>query len=265
MNEMKKLPEFEYVTKKDYHREPFERVVVLGESHVAAKIWVDVFAVLLKRFQGPPEPRVVNAGIGGNAISPHSPGYPGSAGPSAMERYEEDVVAHEPDLVVVSYGLNDMRAGMAAEDFREDLSKIVEDIQVKTGAVVVLTTVYNMSAYALFPPYDVGSPEAAEVYNLVIGQVAEKYDALVADIWEAEGQAPWVMAVDTVHANELGHTLIGNRVFETVAANCSGVAHRFKIPPEAAREQLKEKHEAALERTRQRMADLKENDSPAGP
>jgi lysophospholipase L1-like esterase len=252
---MKELPKFGYVTKKDTHSEPFECVVVLGESHVAAKIWVEVFADLLKRFQGPPEPKVINAGIGGNAISPRSPGYPGSSGPSAIERYREDVVAHEPDLVILSYGLNDMRAGMAPEDFREDLSKMVGDIQEATGAVVVLTTVYNMSAYALFPPYDVGCPEAAEVYNLVIKQVAKKYDALVADIWEAEGQAPWVMAVDTVHANEMGHTLIGHRVFETVAANCSGAAQRLKIPPDEAREQLKEKHEAALQRTKQRLAE----------
>ena len=254
---MSELPEFEYVTRKDYHPEPFKCVVVLGESHVTAKKWVDEFTSLLTRFQGPPEPRIVNAGIGGNAISTRSPGYPGSARPSAIERYQADVIAHEPDLVILSYGLNDMRAGMPPEDFREDLCKIVGDIQEKTGAVVVLTTVYNMSAYALFSPYDVGSPEATEVYNLVIRQVAEDYDALVADIWEAEGQAPWVMAVDTVHANELGHTLIGHRVFETVAANCSGLAQRFKIPPDEAREQLKEKHKAALQRTEQRVASLK--------
>ena len=253
---MKELPKFEYVTKKDYHPEPFKRVVVLGESHVAAKKWVDRFASLLARFQGPPEPKVINAGIGGNAISPRSPGYRGSARPSAMERYQADVIAHEPDLVILSYGLNDMRAGMPPEDFREDLAKIVGDIREKTGAVMVLTTVYNMSAYALYPPYDVGSPEATEVYNLVIRQVAEDYDALVADIWEAEGQAPWVMAVDTVHANDLGHTLIGHRVFETVAVNCSGVAQRLKIPPDEEREQLKEKHKTALLRTGQRMASL---------
>lgn len=259
------LPEFAYVTKRDYRATPFRKVVVLGESHVAAKRWVDVFASLLNRFQGPPECEMINAGIGGNAISRRSPGFPGSAKPSAMERYEKDVIAHNPELVILSYGLNDMRAGMPPEDFREDLSRIVAAVKEAGNPVVVLTTVYNMSAYALFPPYDKGSPQAAEVFNLVIRQVAEEQDALVADIWAAEGEAPWVMAIDTVHANELGHTLIGHRVFETVAANCSGVAHRFQMPETEARAQLAQKHRLALERTEQRMAEERGRDGKLTP
>ena len=254
---MHDLPDrFEYVTKRDRHPEPFRRVVVIGESHVAQRMWVDVFARLLTEFQGPPEPEVINAGIGGNAISPRSPGYAASAKPSALERYEEDVIAKEPGLVVVSYGLNDMRARMPPEDFREDLSTLVAAIKETCQPVIVLTTVYNMSAYAVYPPFDKGSVEATRMYNLVIEQVAERHDALLADIWDAEGGAPWVMDVDTVHANRLGHTLIGNRVFETVAKHCSGVARSLHVEPEEAKKRLIEKHRAACERVGKRLRDM---------
>jgi len=260
---MHDLPsDFAYVTKRDMRSEPFERVVVLGESHVAQGTWVCVFAALLKEFQGPPEPEIIRAGIGGNAISQRSPGYPASAKPSALERYQDDVIAHNPDLAILSYGLNDMRAGMPTEDFREDLTTLVREVKVACDPVIVLTTVYNMSAYRVYAPFDKGSIEAAEVYNLIIRQVAEAHDAVVADIWAAQGMAPWGMTPDTVHANTLGHTLIGHRVFEAVATNCSGAAKSLYVEPEEALRELKEKHDAALGRVVDRLESME--DAAAG-
>ncbi|MCC7354451.1 MAG: SGNH/GDSL hydrolase family protein, partial [Anaerolineae bacterium] len=97
--------------------------------------------------------------------------------------------------------------------------------------VIVLTTVYYMTAYDLYPPYDKGSPAATRVYNEVIRQLAEANDCLLADVYQAEGGlldggTSWVMHPDTVHANDLGHRLIGHRVFEVIATHCSGVASR---------------------------------------
>ena len=160
---MTDLLDFSYVTKRDYRSDPFRRVVVLGESHVAEGTWVNVFGALLTGFQGPPRPEVINAGIGANVISRRSPGYAASAKPSALERFRDDVIGPGPDLVIISYGLNDMRAGMPAEDFREDLAHLAGEIRRALDPVIVLTTVYNMSAYALYPPFDKGSPDASSV------------------------------------------------------------------------------------------------------
>jgi len=218
------------LSKRDYYSKPFERMVVLGESHVAgagvkdeSDRWVNIVAELISEFQGKPV-KLYNKGIGANAISPRSPGYERSAKPSALERYQEDVIALKPDLFILSYGLNDMRAGMHPEEFREDMQKIITDVKKACNPVIVLTTVYHMSAYDLYPPYNLGSKEATEVYNTVIRQLAEKNDCLLADIYDAEGCADWVVHPDTVHANKLGHRLIAHRVFEVIAKNCSGVA-----------------------------------------
>jgi lysophospholipase L1-like esterase len=218
------------VSQADLRAEPFRVMVALGESHVAGAgasqerlRWVNVVADLLTQFQGQPV-TLYNSGISANAISPRSPGYQSSAKPSALERYREHVVAHDPDLFLLAYGLNDMRAGMPPEDFREDMQTIMSDVKAACHPVTVLTTVYHMSAYDLYPPYDRGSPEATEMYNEVIRQLARKNDCLLADIYAAEGCADWLIHPDTVHANDIGHRLIGHRVFEVIANHCSGAA-----------------------------------------
>ena len=229
---------------RDLHSQPFKTIVVLGESHVAGEEaskesyrWVNIVAHLVTRFQGTPV-ILHNKGIGANSISPRSPGYATSAKPSALERYQKDVIALKPDLFILSYGLNDMRAGMSVNDFREDMARIIIDVRRSCNSVIILTSVYYMSTYDLYPPYNVGSIEATEVFNFVIGQLAKKYECLLADIWAAEGKANWVIHPDGVHANDLGHWLIGNRVFETIAVNCSGVAAKVTADLENARQEV---------------------------
>ena len=226
---------------KDSRATPFKTMVAMGESHVAGsgateerRRWVNIVADLISRHQGVPV-TLHNKGIGANSLSPRSPGYVASAKPSALERYREDVIGLQPDLFILSYGLNDMRAGMPPEEFRQDMKRIIVDVKKACDPITVLTTVYYMSAYDLYPPFDVGSIAATEVFNLVIRQLAEEHGCILADIWAAEGQADWTIHPDTVHANDLGHLLIANRVFEEIATHCSGVATKVTADLAGAR------------------------------
>ena len=229
---------------KDLRSEPFKTMVVLGESTVAGmcattenRRWVNIVADLISRFQGTPM-TLYNKGVGANAISPRSPGYATSARPSALERYQRDVIALKPDLFILAYGLNDMRAGMPPEDFRQDMRRIITDVQKACAPNTVLTTVYYMTAYDWYPPYNVGGITATEVYNLVIRQLAEECGCILADVWAAEGQADWAVHPDTVHANDLGHLLIAHRVFEAIATHCSGVAAKVTADLAQARAEV---------------------------
>ncbi|MFC1479030.1 SGNH/GDSL hydrolase family protein [Planctomycetota bacterium] len=218
------------MSKRDYRAGSFGTMVVLGESHVAgacasdsSKCWVSIVGDLISRFQGSPVD-CFNKGIGANAISIRSPGYELSRKPSGLERLHDDVIDLDPDLFILSYGLNDMRAGMVLEEFLEDLGTMILEVRRKCDPVIVLTTVYYMSDYSLYPPYDRGSISDTVRYNQGIHDLCKDLDCIIADIWDAEGQADWVIHPDTVHANDLGHLLIANRVFEAVAKNCSGTA-----------------------------------------
>jgi hypothetical protein len=92
-------------------------MVVMGESNAFGMCasdprneWVQTVGNLIRDFQD--EPLVLyNNSIPANVISPRSPGYaclPAVGKPSAVERYQEDLLAPRPDLVILAYGLNDL-------------------------------------------------------------------------------------------------------------------------------------------------------------
>jgi lysophospholipase L1-like esterase len=213
---------------KDWQAKPFRRMVVMGESTVAgggwlqsdSERWADVLVDQINQCQ---VPRVdyLNKGIGANAISPRSPGYEASAKPSALERYSDDVIAHKPDLFLLCYGLNDMRAGMPLGDFIEDMRTIIVDVREACDPLIVLTTIYYMTGWKSFPPFDRGSVELTENYNAAIAALAEEHGCLLSDLWAAEGGADWLINPDGVHANRVGNLVIAHRVFETLASHCS--------------------------------------------
>lgn len=215
----------------DVRSEPFHRIVVMGESTVEGGGWLqskeeryaDRLVRMINEAQGEPV-EYFNKGIGANAISPRSPGYAQSRKPSAMERYQKDVIANQPDLFVLAYGLNDMRAGMDLGEFIADLEKIVRDVQAACHPVIVLVGVYHMSRYDWYPPYDRGSASATVKFNRAICALAERTGCLYADAYRGEGRADWVVHQDSVHANRVGNILIANEIFQVLATHCSGLA-----------------------------------------
>ncbi len=215
---------------RDLRRDPFRRLVIMGESTVQGGGWLlkpehrfaDVLANLINACQEQPV-EYFNKGIGANAISPRSPGYPKSAKPSALERYKADVMDLRPDLFVLCYGLNDMRAGMPLDEFRQDMATIIRDVQKVCSPLTVLTTVYYMNGWRSFPPYDKGSPAAALQYNDLIRGLAAEHGCVLADVWDAEGMADWMIHPDGVHANRLGNLVIAHRIFEAIAQHASGL------------------------------------------
>lgn len=246
--------------RRDWSAQPFKRMVVLGESTVQgggwlekpSERWSDVVAALINDCQTEPM-EYVNKGIGANAISPRSPGYANSAKPSALERYKRDVIEQVPDLFVLCYGLNDMRADMPVGEFVEDVRTIIADVKAACDPVTVLTTVYYMTGWKSYPPYDRGSEAVAEAYNEAIRTLAGELDCIVADVWQAEGGADWLINPDGVHANKVGNLLIAHRVFEAIANHCSGVSAAIY------------ERDLPTQWTRDTMAARKRDDDPHNP
>ena len=118
--------------KKNFRVKPVKKLVVIGESNAFGMCasdprneWVQTVANLIRDFQD--EPLIVlNNSIPANVISPRSPGHqtlPDIGKPSALERYEQDLIEHQPDLAIIAYGLNDSRCGNPVEFFVEDRVK----------------------------------------------------------------------------------------------------------------------------------------------
>jgi len=99
--------------KKDYRSEPVKKMVIIGESNAFGMCasdprneWFQTIANLIRDFQDEPLIALNNA-IPANVISPKSPGHvmlPECGKPSAMERYEHDLIAHQPDIAIIAYG-----------------------------------------------------------------------------------------------------------------------------------------------------------------
>jgi lysophospholipase L1-like esterase len=218
--------------KRDYCGKPLTVGVALGESTTAGGsatsrnlTWVSLLADLINESQMRPI-QMINNGIGANLISRRSPAYEDSGKPSAMERYQKHVIEYRPDLVLLSYGLNDARGGTPLAQFLEDLRHITLDIKEQTRAVIVMINAYFMTGFDRYLPYNQANIATFMGYNAGIKRLAEECDVLYADVFAAEGMAPWMIDPDGVHANNLGHRVIANRIFEVLAQNCSGLSQQ---------------------------------------
>lgn len=219
---------------RDRRPEPFRVMVTLGESTTAGgwsstpeRCWASLLTALISDFQDDPV-RLVNSGIGANVISNRVPSYPYSGKPAANERIQKHVVEHKPDLLVISYGLNDARGGTPAEMLRAELAELISAVRMGCDPLIVLLGPYFMIQYEGYEHFEHGSPELFETFNVVIKQVARATKSLFCDVYHAYGGAPWMVHYDGVHANDLGHRLIAHRVFETLAQHCSGLAARTR-------------------------------------
>jgi len=210
---------------------PFRKLVVLGESTVQGGGWLasdseryaDILWRQLELAQEQPL-EYVNAGIGASVISPASPGYDASAKPSAAERLDTQVIEQNPDLLVIAYGLNDMRSGMDVTTFRNEMVMLLDRIAAKIDPAIVLVNVYYVTAFHHYPPFDCGSREATLAYNEMLRTLSADRGLIYADAHAATAGCPHTVHLDTVHANKLGNMLIANRIVEAVVRACPGLA-----------------------------------------
>jgi lysophospholipase L1-like esterase len=210
-------------------------MVALGESTTAGgwssapdRCWVPLLAGLICDIQSSPV-CCVNSGIGANVISTKSPSYEYSGKPAATERLEKHVFAHDPDLVLVSYGLNDARGGTPLSLFGQELTQVVRRIKAATSALVVLLGPYYMVDFRRGGgQWDKANLELFYEFNGAIAGIARDEDCLFVNILAANGETDWMVHFDGVHANDLGHRIIANEVFRILAQNCSGLAGHTK-------------------------------------
>ena len=163
---------------------------------------------------------VINAGCSGESL------------PGGVARLERDVLRHDPDLVIVGYGLNDACAGTAdsASDFGALLSSMVKKIRESNGADVILLTPNMMITH--------DNPAVAEKWRKSVGlfigkQTDGTLDAYAAEIRRADADVADVYAdwkrmencrVDTTlllsnginHPNADMHRMAAEKIMEVV-------------------------------------------------
>jgi lysophospholipase L1-like esterase len=244
--------------RKDYRSLPVRRLVVMGESNAygmcassARHEWVQVLADHIRESQDEPL-RVFNNAIPANVISPDAPGYASGdiygTAPSAIERFEEDMIAYSPDLAVYAYGLNDSRCGHNLQSFINAYQTIITRTrQALPGTLLVLVGPYWNIQYdqdlwearyktrwqAVYGLFDRPGDGLVLAYNQAIAELARTSGALFVDVYSLLEGSPWLMNADACHFNDLGQRLIGMAIFSMLAARCSFLAKKSKAIEES--------------------------------
>ncbi|HVW36759.1 MAG TPA: GDSL-type esterase/lipase family protein, partial [Pirellulales bacterium] len=158
---------------------------------------------------------MVNAGISGNTTA------------AALARLDRDVLARQPTLVTVMFGLNDMNA-LSLEQYRANLTTIVEKCRA-AGADALLCTPNNVIDAA-------GRPAAKlEQYCEAMREVGRATETPVCDCYadlqtsRARDENGWrLLMSDAIHPNMDGHKRIAETIARTVAGRQIDLAN---VPP----------------------------------
>ncbi|MCA9179671.1 MAG: family 10 glycosylhydrolase [Planctomycetales bacterium] len=208
-------------------------IVAFGDSTTAVRgdltVYCDLLQTGLPR-RGVPV-RVINSGVGGNHTG------------HARERFERDVLAHHPEIVIIQFGINDAAVDVwktppadqprvALNDYKENLRHFVKELRKSDAQVVLMTpnplrwTPKMREMYGK-PPY---LPQEENGFNVLLEEYAEAARAIakaervpLLDVarafdsyGEGEGQSVGDLLLDGIHPNAQGHRLIAGALIELI-------------------------------------------------
>lgn len=205
---------------------PF-KIVTFGDSTTAPRPGVEVYTDQLRqRFSvGGISMEFINRGIGGNDTA------------MATQRFEKDVLAEKPQIVVIQFGINDStvdvwktpaktesRISLAA--FKRNMRHFITEIQKSGGKVILMTPnqlrwtdqlrgLYGKSPYD--PKQEAGFSTILAKYADATRQLATEYKLPLVDVfalydkWEKKEQSSCSnLLTDGMHPNSNGQRLVAD-------------------------------------------------------
>lgn len=163
-------------------------------------------------------------------------GVPGDTTAGGLRRMDKDVLARQPDFVLISFGMNDhVMLGPGKErvklaDYERNLRAMVEKVRQAQAVPVLVTTnyivegdaqkkgenyYYNRHDPALYAA-DGGAQKRLDKYIEAMRKVAREMKVALADVRKAcDGHDPKQFTADGVHPARLG-----NEVYAQVVGDC---------------------------------------------
>ena len=153
---------------------------------------------------GQPEgwPEMLGRDLAGRfpGIRVHNAGISGDTAGGGLSRLERDVLRLEPDLVIISFGLNDMKNHVPVEVFHRNMVKIVQGVKAAGGRPVLLTTTRLQRGTGMVTRADPG------LYNEAVRALAEEQDVVLIDVFrEFKGLNSPQYLMDVAHPNLEGY------------------------------------------------------------
>jgi len=147
----------------------------------------------------------INAGISGNKA------------PDLLERIGEDVIAHDPDWITVSIGINDVWHGVNGtpiDRFKDCYSEVVSRLQKQTVAKLALftTTVIGENLESdpnrMLTPFNDFIRETAIKRKALLVPMNEEFHKTISAWQKVEGNEDYRFTADGVHMQPAGDYLM---------------------------------------------------------
>lgn len=187
------------------------KIVCFGDSvtgvyyHTGGRrAYTKMVELALRRLYPAAKVTAINAGISGNTTG------------QGLARIERDVLSHQPQLVTIMFGLNDL-VRTKPEVYADNLVEIIRRCRA-VGADVLLCTPNSV--------YDTPSRpvKRLEIFCDVVRQVGRDHDVPVVDCYRAyqavreKDELDWAFLMsDEIHPNMDGHQLIATEIVRAIS------------------------------------------------
>jgi lysophospholipase L1-like esterase len=210
-------------------------IVLFGASSTALRPGTKTYGELLQQtFQEKKIPiEVINAGVPGNTTA------------LALQRFQKDVLDHNPSLVVIQFGINDSAVDVWKDPPMEkprvelpvylmNLESMIDRIQNQNGEVILMSPQrlsWSKKTRELYgkPPYVIDDEEGFNVildtYVAGLRELAVRKNVRFIDInaayskYPADYGAPYseLLHQDGMHPNDQGHQLVFDHLIEALS------------------------------------------------
>ena len=162
--------------------------------------------------------RYINKGIGGDRVT------------GLRNRWQDDVIRHQPDWVSVKIGINDLHSvlgqtpdAVTPERFRECYDWILADTKQKTRAQIVLIDPFYISQDRTGQTFRSQVMELIPTYIGIVHEMADKHGARLVKTHDVFQDHLKLRDADTfcpepVHPNRAGHLVIATEVLDVLTA-----------------------------------------------
>ena len=153
---------------------------------------------------------IMKTGMYGN-VSTVNAGVSGDDTFQALKRISSDVLIHEPDIVIIAFGLNDCQnKSITVQKFSENINAIINAIP---SAEIILATsnTFMDSGQSLWKELN----DSLELYMMEIREIARVKKLTLIDVYAAwenhlrqDSRHMESMYIDATHPSAKGHSLI---------------------------------------------------------
>ncbi len=198
--------EYELInTAKDVKGNFSQTIVAIGDSLIALSDWVQRVDGMLENTYPRTDYNTIASGVGGE----HAP--------SGYNRFESSVAIHNPDIIIIAYGTNDVENSINKYKYYLDgLAKKAK----QTGALVFIQN------FGPIITEEHPDKEGYERYIAVCRQVAQENNIPYIDVYSRLSQNPSAYLMDWAHYSPAGSALVAETVFESISPYLNGYGVR---------------------------------------